>query len=90
MKKGDKVRAAKALETLIGYSHTDVRSARELTALVDVNKEPARMQLALKRIVSVDPFDGAAHSQLGRLALSRQRQCGGRAAVPRRARGETA
>ena len=69
-KKGDKVLAAKALETLVGYSHTDVRSARELTALVDVNKEPARMQLALKRIVSVDPFDGAAHSQLGRLALA--------------------
>ena len=24
----------------------------------------------MKRIVSVDPFDGAAHSQLGRLALT--------------------
>jgi tetratricopeptide (TPR) repeat protein len=70
MKKGDKVRAAKALETLIGYSHTDVQSARELTSLVDANKEPARMQAALKRVVSVDPFDGAAHSQLGRMALN--------------------
>jgi tetratricopeptide (TPR) repeat protein len=70
MKKGDKVRAAKALETLIGYSHTDIQSARELTSLVDLNKEPARMQAALKRVVSVDPFDGAAHSQLGRLALN--------------------
>jgi len=70
MKKGDKARAAKALETLITYSHTDVQSARELTALVDVNKEPSRMQAALKRVVSVDPFDGAAHSQLGRLALN--------------------
>jgi tetratricopeptide (TPR) repeat protein len=69
MKKGDKVRAAKALETLIGFSHTDVQSARELASLVDAGKEPARMQAALKRVVSVDPFDGAAHSQLGRLAL---------------------
>jgi tetratricopeptide (TPR) repeat protein len=69
LKKGDKVRAAKALETLIGYSHTDVQSARELVTLIDANKEPARLQLALKRVVSVDPFDGAAHSQLGRLAL---------------------
>jgi Flp pilus assembly protein TadD len=70
MKQGDKVRAAKALETLIGHSHTDIQSARELTSLVDLNKEPARMQAALKRVVSVDPFDGAAHSQLGRLALN--------------------
>ena len=28
------------------------------------------MQTALKRVVAVDPFDGAAHSTLGRLALS--------------------
>ena len=28
------------------------------------------MQVALKRVVSVDPFDGAAHRTLGRLALS--------------------
>jgi len=69
MKKGDKARAAKALETLIGYSHTDVQSARELVTLIDAHKEPARLQIALKRVVSVDPFDGAAHSQLGRLAL---------------------
>jgi Flp pilus assembly protein TadD len=46
-----------------------VQSARELASLVDAGKEPARMQAALKRVVSVDPFDGAAHSQLGRLAL---------------------
>jgi len=69
MKKGDKARAATALETLIGYSHTDVQSARELVSLIDANKEPARLQIALKRVVSVDPFDGAAHAQLGRLAL---------------------
>jgi tetratricopeptide (TPR) repeat protein len=70
MKKGDKARAARALETLIGYSHTDVQSARELLTLLDVNKEPARVQNALKRVISVDPFDGAANSQLGRLALT--------------------
>ncbi len=70
MKKGDKVRAAKALETLVGYSHTDIASARELMTLVDPAREPARAQLALKRIVSVDPFDGAAHASLGRMALA--------------------
>lgn len=70
LKKGDKVRAAKALEALIGYSHTDVASARQLTTLIDGTKEPARLNAALKRVVSVDPFDGQAHSLLGRMELS--------------------
>ncbi len=69
MKKGDKVRAARALETLVSYSHTDIRSARELVSLLDTAKEPAKARVALSRVVSVDPFDGAAHSQLGKLAL---------------------
>jgi tetratricopeptide (TPR) repeat protein len=70
LKKGDKARAVKALEQLVGYSHTDVQSARQLSSLVDPAKEPARMLSALKRVVSVDPFDGQAHSSLGRMALS--------------------
>lgn len=69
LKKGDKARAAKALETLISYSHTDVSSARELVTLIDT-KDVARMQTALKRVVSVDPFDGMAHTTLGRLAMN--------------------
>jgi tetratricopeptide (TPR) repeat protein len=70
LKKGDKARAAKALETLISYSHTDVESARQLTTLVDPAKEAARFNAALKRVISVDPFDGQANSQLGRIALT--------------------
>jgi tetratricopeptide (TPR) repeat protein len=70
LKKGDKARAAKELETLISYSHTDVQAARQLVTLIDGTKEPARMSAALKRIVSIDPFDGQAHSALGRMALA--------------------
>jgi len=70
LKKGDKARAARALETLVSYSHTDINSARELVTLLDTTKETARTRLALSRIVSVDPFDGAAHSQLGKIALN--------------------
>jgi tetratricopeptide (TPR) repeat protein len=70
LKKGDKVKAARALETLTSYSHTDVASARELASLLDAGKEPARLQTALQRVVSVDPFDGTAHSTLGRLELA--------------------
>ncbi|MBM3808698.1 MAG: tetratricopeptide repeat protein [Acidimicrobiia bacterium] len=68
-KKGDKAAAARALEKLIAFSHTDVASARALVGLLDIDKEPARMRLALERVVSVDPFDGAAHALLGRLAM---------------------
>ena len=69
LKKGDKAKAARALETLIGYSHTDVQAARQLVTLVDT-RDTARMNAALKRVVSVDPFDGQAHSVLGRMALN--------------------
>lgn len=69
LKKGDKARAARALEALTSYSHTDIVSARQLASLLDA-KDSARMQTALKRVVAVDPFDGAAHGSLGRLALN--------------------
>ena len=67
--KGDKARAAHALETLTGYDNQDIVSGRKLVALLDVAKEPARVQLALKRVVAIDPFDSAAHTTLGRLAV---------------------
>ena len=69
-KKGDKIRAAKALEALSSHSHTDVNAARELVTLVDGAKEPARLQTALKRVVAIDPFDSASHATLGRMALA--------------------
>ena len=69
LKKGDKLRAARALEALTSYSHTDIASARQLVTLLDAKDAP-RMQAALKHIVAVDPFDGAAHGTLGRLALN--------------------
>jgi tetratricopeptide (TPR) repeat protein len=69
LKKGDKVRAARALEQLTANTHTDVASARQLASLIDANKEPARARTALQRAVAVDPFDGESSSALGRLAL---------------------
>jgi tetratricopeptide (TPR) repeat protein len=69
LKKGDKVRAARALEQLTANTHTDVTSARQLASLIDANKEPARARTALQRAVAVDPFDAESSSALGRLAL---------------------
>ncbi|HUQ86542.1 MAG TPA: tetratricopeptide repeat protein [Vicinamibacterales bacterium] len=70
-KKGDKARAARALEALTTYDHTNIQAARELAMLVDPVKETNHLEAALKRVVSVDPFDGAAHSQLGKLAMNK-------------------
>ena len=69
LKKGDKVKAAEALEQLTKYTHTDVQSARQLATLVDAGKEPARARAVLQRVVSVDPFDVDANARLGQLAL---------------------
>lgn len=68
-KKGDKVKAAAALEQLSKNTHTDVQSARQLTTLIDAGKEPARARAVLQRVVSVDPFDADANARLGQLAL---------------------
>jgi len=73
MKKGDKARAATALESLSGRSNTDLASARQLATLADPAKDRARLQLALKTVVAIDPFDGAAHASLGRLDLDAKR-----------------
>ncbi len=69
LKKGDKPRAATALEIMTAKSNTDLASARQLASLLDPARERSRLQLALKSVVAVDPFDGAAHATLGRLDL---------------------
>jgi tetratricopeptide (TPR) repeat protein len=69
-KKGDKPRAARALDALTAHAQTDIQSARQLVTLLDGAKDPARMQVALKRVVAIDPFDAAAQTSLGRMALS--------------------
>jgi len=73
VKKGDQPRAAAALENLTGMSNTDLASARQLATLVDPARDRGRLQIALKSIVAIDPFDGAAHATLGRLALEAKR-----------------
>jgi tetratricopeptide (TPR) repeat protein len=67
--KGDKARAARALEALTTVDHTDVGSARQLVQLLDP-ADAARRKAALAKVVAVDPFDAAAHSELGRFALA--------------------
>jgi tetratricopeptide (TPR) repeat protein len=68
--RGDKARAIKALDTLTGFDHSDLASARKLASLVDPKTDGALLQTALRRAVAVDPFDAASHSTLGRMALT--------------------
>ncbi len=69
MKLGDRPRAAKTLEALTTHDHTDVESARQLSTLLDQPDDQARLQVALRRVVAIDPFDSSAHTTLGRIAL---------------------
>jgi tetratricopeptide (TPR) repeat protein len=66
--KGDKARAIKALDTLTGFDHSDVASARKLASLVDPKTEAPLLRTALTRAVAVDPFDSSSHTTLGRRA----------------------
>jgi tetratricopeptide (TPR) repeat protein len=68
--RGDKARAIKALDTLTGFDHSDVASARKLASLLDPKTDAPLLRSALKRAVAIDPFDSASHTTLGRMALT--------------------
>ena len=70
MARGDKAKAAEALEKLTQQDHTDVEAARQLVGLLDPVKDAARLRVALQRVVAIDPFDSPSHSSLGRMALA--------------------
>ncbi len=70
LSRGDKAGAVRALETLTTNDHTDVVSARQLVGLLDQPADAPRRKTALAKVVAVDPFDAAAHSELGRFALA--------------------
>ncbi len=67
--RGDTTRAVRALDVLTGVDHSDLASARQLVSLLDPASDRALLRTALRRVVAVDPFDAAAHTSLGRIAL---------------------
>jgi cytochrome c-type biogenesis protein CcmH/NrfG len=69
--KNDTPRAIQALEALVKVDHTDVEAARKLANMVAPLGDTARTTAAWQRVVALDPFDGTAQSNLGRLALQR-------------------
>jgi tetratricopeptide (TPR) repeat protein len=66
---GDSARAMSEYRAALAQDHTTVDAARSLAALAEKAAAPQLLLHAFDRIVEIDPFDPAAHSGLGRLAL---------------------
>jgi tetratricopeptide (TPR) repeat protein len=67
----DNARAIQALEALVRIDHNDVESARLLASLLQQGGDEKRLEDAYARVVATDPFDAAAQSGIGRMALKR-------------------
>src|SRR5690606_35242345 len=61
----DTTRAIEALEALLRVDHSDVEAARKLASLVAPLGDAARAEATWSRVVSIDPFDSQAQSELG-------------------------
>ena len=68
---GDTPRAMTEYQALLAQEHATVEPARRLAALAEKAGAIPPLLLAYDRVVSIDPFDAAAHTGLGRLALER-------------------
>ena len=74
LEKKDRTRAIAELEALVATDFDNVEGARGLASqmrqanITDV----AKVRAVNERIVAIDPFDGEAHSTLGRLAMDRK------------------
>jgi len=66
---GDTEKAIAEYRALMAQDHTAVEAARRLAALAEKTKSQPILMQAYERIVAIDPFDPAAHSGLGQLAL---------------------
>ena len=68
-KLGDVPRAMKAYRDLLEHDHAAVDAARKLAQLAEKSGDEAMLRFAWDRVVALDPFDAAAHTGAGRLAL---------------------
>ena len=71
-KLNDRPRAIKEYDALIAADHTNVEAARKMSTLAAAAGDERAMAVALTRVVSLDPFDAAAHTGWGRLALKQR------------------
>jgi tetratricopeptide (TPR) repeat protein len=71
-KLGDLPRAIRAYRALLDHDHAAVDAARQLAAVAEKAGDEKALQLAVDRVVALDPFDAQAHMGAGRLALKRR------------------
>jgi cellulose synthase operon protein C len=69
---GDLRRALRDLSSLVADDHTNIDAARKLAQLARRLNDTQAAALAWNRIVVIDPFDAAAHTALGRIAVDRK------------------
>jgi tetratricopeptide (TPR) repeat protein len=68
--RGDVDAALEQLDAVVKESHTAIESARKLMTLGRQASQPARARAGAERVLTLDPFDGAAHAEVGRAALA--------------------
>ena len=55
---------------MVKESHTAIESARKLMTLGRQANQLARARVGAERVLTLDPFDGTAHAEVGRAALA--------------------
>jgi tetratricopeptide (TPR) repeat protein len=71
-KLNDRARAIKEYEAVLAADHTNVDAARKLIEVATAAADERALSAGLDRVVALDPFDAAAHTGSGRLALKRK------------------
>ena len=71
-KLNDRPRAIREYEVVLAADHTNVDAARKLVELATAAADERALAIGLDRVVALDPFDPAAHTGAGRLALKRK------------------
>ena len=66
---GNLPRAFRAWHSLVADDHDNAAAARRLLPIARRLGQRDAVRLALERIVTLDPFDAAAHTALGRIAM---------------------
>ena len=68
--RGDTDAALGQLDAVVKESHTAIDSARKLMTLGRQANQLTRARAGAERVLTLDPFDGAAHAEVGRAALA--------------------
>lgn len=72
LRQGQAADARRFMEKVLEGDHTAAQPLRQLVSQAREPGDAALRQRAAERLIEIDPFDAAAHSALGELALARQ------------------